>query len=103
MRTPNLIDVPQDRPTRKQMITRLKIEHMIQTQDAGRGWEPKENRWIGCHMPSAYQCPYVPPGCDLFTATAKACRILEDTGLLVEGPTEWEVILKVCANLEIYF
>lgn len=105
MKTPNLFNVPKDRPTRKERIEAFKREHGIWT------YGDKKNR-VGDHawdaMSVTLACERL-SGYDLSEEVRKEpimliagyCRLLEEMGILVTGQTEVEAIRVLCVNIGI--
>lgn len=100
MRTPTLIDVPKSAPSRRDKLKAFKVQHGIETHDAGKDWD--NGRWLACHMPSARTFGYgVTEASDLWDCQAKVCRLLDERGVNQYGYTEREAIQRLCARLEI--
>lgn len=103
MKTPNLITVPKDSPTRKQRLESLKQSFGIETHFS-KAFEIDDNPWIAGHLPTARRMGYgVTDKSDLFDCVAKIGRLMEDNGSLVEGRTEREAIHLLCKNLGLPF
>jgi hypothetical protein len=98
-RTPLLLDVPRDSPTRKQRLSAVKSALMIETNYC-RGLP--ESPWLAVHMPSARA---LGKGCGikstdrLFECCSKIGRLLDESGIAQYGTTEREAIRKVCEHL----
>jgi hypothetical protein len=101
-KTPYLLTVAQDRPTRSQRVTKFKAQHFIHTHNAGPGWKKEDHPWSACHMPTAYKCGYIKQGCNMFDAVARAGQLLEECGVLTTGETEAHAIRRLCENLELH-
>ncbi len=103
-KTPNLLDVPKDRPTRKERLEAFKIKHGIWTHNAGPslGILP----WCAVLVPNArrslkgYSVPAAAHPIDLIAGYG---RLLEEWSLMVEGPTEHETISHLCTINRILF
>ncbi len=100
MKTPNLFDVPKDRPTRKERIQEFKAENWIWTHKA----EMMEDRWSAlayAHSLEALKGYDLTGKLEPEFLIAGYCRLLDEAGLLVTGKTEMEAIRTLCRNLNI--
>jgi len=99
VRTPLLLDVPKDSPTRKQRLEQIKSLLMIQTHYCdGLPDAP----WMAMHMPAARSIgkPYgVKPTDDMFECMWHVYRLLDEAGVVQEGKTERDAIRKLCDHL----
>jgi len=98
-RTPMLLDVPRDSPTRKQRLSAIKSALMIETHYC-RGMN--ELAWLAVHMPSALAMGKgygIKSTDDLFECFSKIGRLLDESGIAQYGRTEREAIHKVCEHL----
>lgn len=101
MKTPFLLDVPKDSPSRKQRMEAFKAKHQIQTHSAGKT-DDDLPKWMAGHLPSCRKLGY---GCtatsDLFECAARVCRLMDEAGYVAYADTEREAILELCGNLDI--
>lgn len=102
MKTPNLLDVPKDSPTKRERIAAFKKQHGIWTH------VDKENK-IGGHAWDAMAFDKSVEALSGYNLTegekrepvlliAGYCRLLEEAGLLVTGNTEIDAIRTLCAK-----
>lgn len=102
MRTPNLLKVPKDSPTRKERIESFKKEFDIETHYC-KAFEDEHFPWMACKMDIAKRIrqPYRTSQSESLGAImADVCRLLEESGVVAEGNTEAESIRQLCANLD---
>ena len=98
MKTPNLLHVPKDGPTRKQKLENIKRLFCIETSFF-RGLD--YNPWIAVHMPSARQLGYGVGGTsDLFDCISKVGRLMDEAGICQQGKTERKAVRKVCERFD---
>lgn len=107
MKQPLLLEVPKDAPSRKDRLKSFCAENGIWTYSCGPEFEDW-NKWNAMLMPgnkSDIRVPY--QDCfksnDPMEIIAGYCRVLEETGFLVEGKTEWQTVQLLCANVGIAF
>lgn len=100
MKTPLLLNVPKDRPSRKERINEFKKLHNIVTLKSSL--PRKDEPWFACLMTSARKFGYgVTEQSDLFDCVAKVGRLMEESGVLVTGETEADAIRTLCENNKI--
>lgn len=103
MKTPNLFDVPKDAPTRKERLNAFKFANDIETHYC-KVFEDEHLPWMACKMDSARQIrePYRNSKDEsLGSIMADVCRLLEEAGVIAEGKTERDSIIRLCENLDI--
>lgn len=105
MKTPMLLAVSKDQPSRKERLEAFKLKHSIQTHSSGVKWRSDVNKpWCALHMPSARMFGCGITECsDLFDCISKACRLLDDAGVIGYGDTEREAIRAACEAVNIPF
>lgn len=103
MKTPNLLDVPKDHPTRKERIGAFKSKHGIKTHNCGTSWD--ESKWLAVLFTVAWKqfecyCENSdhPSLCDLI---AGAGRLVDEAGLSGYGVTEADAIRNLCEQNKI--
>lgn len=89
MRTPLLLDVPKDSPSRKQTLAAFKKAFNIFTHNANFRTR-KEHPW------SALLCPRPMTDDEAVQHIASYCRILDEARLLVTGETERDALRTLC-------
>lgn len=102
MKTPNLLDVPKDSPTRKERIEAFKKKHGIWTYYVAG--QPKECPWDAMLVPKAVEALAgygVKPDTHPIELISGYCRLLDEWNLLVSGKTEREAIRTLCEHNEI--
>jgi len=94
VKTPNLIDVPKDSPTRKERIEAFKKQHGIQTHDGGY---PGEDRWLATLFDDAWKrySGYCKEK-TLFGLMEGACRLVEEAGLCSTARSEITAVRELC-------
>ena len=91
MKTPLLIEVPKDSPSRKQLLEAWKKANGIWTHYCRN---IAEAPWAALKLQRGeLRHPWI--------VIAEECRLLEECGRLVGGMTEREAIRKLCQNLDI--
>lgn len=98
MKTPNLLDVPKDSPTRKERIEDFKKRHGIWTYHC---YTPPEAPWDAMLVPKAAESLKgygVKPTDEPMEMIAGYCRLLDEWNLLVSGKTEREAIRTLCEH-----
>ncbi len=103
MKTPNLLEVPKTHPSRKEKLEAFKVKHGIFTHDAGPSSE--DCRWLAMLVPKSreYLKDYdLKPDAHPIELIASYCRLLEEAGLLVTGPSEGETVryIRKINNIE---
>jgi hypothetical protein len=102
MKTPNLLNVPKDSPTRKERIEAFRKLNGIETHDCGGSCDDEYPRWVAAHMPSVYTLGYgVKDGMSLGECAALVCRLMDEAGYTAYGKTERKAIICLCDNLGI--
>jgi len=102
MKTPNLLNVPKDSPTRKERIESFKKQYDIETHYC-EALDDEHRPWMACKMDVAKRIrkPYRNSESNSLGAImADVCRLLEESGTIAEGKTEREAIRQLCANLD---
>lgn len=103
MKTPNLIDVSKDSPSKADKLEAFKKEHGIWTHRATIA--KQDYPWSALLLPTNphYELPYQEFVKDLepVEIIAGYCRILDEAGFLVTGKTESEAIDRLCVNIGI--
>lgn len=101
MKTPFLLDVPKDSPTRREKIQAFKAKHEIQTHSAGKRGDDLQ-QWMAGHLPSCRSLGYgCTPTSDLFECASHVCRLMDEAGYVAYADTEREAIRELCDNLGI--
>ena len=101
MKTPFLLDVPRDRPTRAQRLKAFKKMYQIETHYFAH-LDLDEFPWMACHMPSARKLGYGVSAQDAMVEILfKVGRLADEAGITDYGKTEREAIRAVCENLGI--
>lgn len=100
LKTPNLFDVPKDRPTRKERLESFKSRHSIYTYGARHaGFDallvPRARGMLSDYDDAAT--------CSPIELISKYCRLLEEANLLVSGDTERGAIKEICRLNNIVF
>lgn len=100
LKTPNLFDVPKDRPTRKQRLEAFKEQHEIFTYgNKNAGWDAmlvsKARESLLGYDGVAVASP--------IELIMDYCRLLEESQLLISGETEREAIEELCRLNNIKF
>jgi hypothetical protein len=97
MKTPNLIDVPQDRPSRKEKLEMFKEDHSIWTHGS-----PKftgDDRWCAL-LVNVARTRLAGYGLTLEKTPMEMisgyCRLLDEADLLVTGKTERAAVKTLC-------
>lgn len=105
MKTPLLINVPKDSPSRKEKLDAFKAKHQIETHNAGPGWGKANHPWSACLMSAAREMgeEYETPVKNIGDAVAHFCRLLDEAGLLVTGETERDAVRRLCEKNDIVF
>lgn len=99
-----LIDVPRTPRNRKADIAEFKRANHIWTYSSGPAFEHC-GKWTALLLPGNPHSE-LPYGEDMdpkepMEIIAGYCRVLEEAGFLVDGPTEREAIRALCGNLQI--
>ena len=84
------------RKLRKERIEAYKKEHDIETHNAGFR-KRSDHPWSACWMKAARKIEYlgILATDGIGEACAKGCRILEEDGYLVTGPTEAAAVCEL--------
>lgn len=104
MKTPNLIDVPKDSPTRKERLQAFKAKHGIQTHCAGPNCE-RDIRWLAVLFDESWKrwSVYCKGDKTLFGLMAGACRLVDESEYSGYGPSELSAIRQLCTLNNIPF
>jgi len=101
MKTPNLLEIPKDSPTRKERIKAFKIENGIETHDAGP--PPSYGRWCAVLVEKAWNdFSFYCEDKSLFGLMAGAGRLIDESGLSGYGDTEITAIRNLCSENKIH-
>ena len=96
MKTPLLINVPPDSPSRRSKIKAFKTLHGIETHHCGN-MDRKDHPWIAALMPQCRTLGYgVTDKSDLSDCIIKVERLMYEAGYLVTGETELKAIRTLC-------
>lgn len=96
MKQQTLFDIPKDRPSLAAKIVAFKREHDIWTVRAAH-LAKEEGRWTAFKAPDYIEDKKAPP----MEIIAGYCRLLEESGHLVDDMGELTAIRQLCANLKI--
>lgn len=99
MKTPLLIDVPKDSPSKAEKIKAFKAQHEIETHDAPCNGD---TRWVAAHMPSCRKLGYgVTENSTMFECVMHVGRLMDEGGLTGYGKSEIAAVRELCSNLKI--
>lgn len=107
MKQEQLFDIPKDRASQKELLHRFCKANGIWTHTITRAKASKDfPAWTALLLPSnphGIELPYVQDETEPMEIIAGYCRVLDESGMLVEGETEREAVEILCRNLNIPF
>jgi hypothetical protein len=105
MKTLNLLEVPKDRPSKRELLHDFMARHKIETSHC-KGLPREDYPWLACLMPRARQlgrCYGVSETASLMECYSKVGRLLDDAEVTTYGRTEREAVEALCVANKIAF
>lgn len=111
MKTPYLLIVPKSGPTKRERLQQFKKEHGIFCHDCGQ--KDYDNRWTACLLQQCHKqflmyCrgetkEGMPEEELFFVLISHACRLMDESGLMISAATEMEALRVLCHENKINF